>query len=144
MKKNDTLEYIPAETREEHFSSISNSEMLKANLELEVFHGPEFDLLSDKEKEVLIQTNFSISDTVNRMAIVLHEKLKNTLPSILTAPVLPGTVQVTPSGTLIVLMRDCQTTGGYPRILQLSESSINHLAQKQVGDTFKFTLLKIT
>jgi len=54
--------------------------------------------------------------------------------------VLPGTVQLTPSGKLIVLMRDCQTTGGYPRILQLSEQGINTLAQKFTNDTIEFEL----
>jgi allophanate hydrolase subunit 2 len=50
-------------------------------------------------------------------------------------PVLPGTVQWTPSGQLIVLMREGQTTGGYPRILQLTEGSINVLAQKNTNQS---------
>jgi len=58
----------------------------------------------------------------------------------LTSAVLAGTVQLTPSGRLIILMRDCQVTGGYPRILQLSEESINTLAQKTTGDSFSFVL----
>jgi allophanate hydrolase subunit 2 len=37
-------------------------------------------------------------------------------------------------------MRDCQTTGGYPRVLQLSESSINVLAQKFTGASITFIL----
>ena len=35
-------------------------------------------------------------------------------------------------------MRDCQTTGGYPRILQLSEKGIQVLAQKLPGEKIKF------
>jgi len=58
----------------------------------------------------------------------------------LTSAVLAGTVQLTPSGRLIVLMRDCQMTRGYPRNLQLSEESINTLAQKTTGDGFRFVL----
>ena len=54
---------------------------------------------------------------------------------------MPGTVQLTPSGTLIILMRDCQTTGGYPRVLQLSEQGINTLAQKFTNNTIEFKLL---
>ena len=74
------------------------------------------------------------------MAYVLEEKLTHQLPSIWTAPVLPGTVQCTPDGTLIILMRDAQTTGGYPRILQLSDAGINQLAQKSTQDRFQFEL----
>jgi allophanate hydrolase subunit 2 len=54
---------------------------------------------------------------------------------------MPGTIQLTPGGQLIILMRDCQTTGGYPRILQLSEKSINVLAQKRLGEFVQFELI---
>ena len=76
------------------------------------------------------------------MAYQLENLIANKLDQIITSLVLPGTVQLTPSGRLIILMRDCQTTGGYPRILQLSESSINLLSQKKVGDKIKFKLKK--
>ena len=45
-----------------------------------------------------------------------------------------------PSGKLIILMRDCQVTGGYPRILQLKESGINSLAQKSTNDKLQFRI----
>lgn len=66
------------------------------------------------------------------MAYQLNETLENSLSPIITSAVLPGTVQWTPNGHLIILMRDAQTTGGYPRILQLSESAINLLSQKKL------------
>jgi len=34
----------------------------------------------------------------------------------LSSAVIPGTIQVPPSGQPIILMGDAQTTGGYPRI----------------------------
>ena len=75
------------------------------------------------------------------MAYQLKERLINELPSILSSAVLPGTVQLTSSGMLMILMRDCQTTGGYPRILQLSEKSINHLSQKAQNEHIRFDLV---
>ena len=42
---------------------------------------------------------------------------------------------------LIILMRDCQVTGGYPRILQVSESSLSKLSQKFTGSKINFVLL---
>ena len=80
---------------------------------------------------------------MNRTGFHLVEILENNLSQILTSAVLPGTVQLTPSGKLIVLMRDCQVTGGYPRILQLTEKSINIFSQKIAGDTFVFSILKL-
>jgi len=72
------------------------------------------------------------------MAYQLNERIENNLKPIITSLVLPGTVQLTPSGQLIVLMRDCQTTGGYPRVLQLCEKSISILSQKFTGNTIHF------
>ena len=74
------------------------------------------------------------------MAYELEEPLDNTMEPIITSLVMPGTVQLTPSGKLIILMRDCQTTGGYPRILQLSDDSIDRLSQKYMGHNINFRL----
>ena len=84
---------------------------------------------------------FIISEDNNRVGYRLKESLENNLKPILTSSVLPGTVQLTPSGKLIVLMRDCQVTGGYPRILQLSNESIDKLAQKITGDMIRFKII---
>ncbi|WP_354680799.1 biotin-dependent carboxyltransferase family protein [Mariniflexile fucanivorans] len=108
--------------------------------DIEVFKGPEFHLLSTKQQKLLLQNEFTISKENNRMGYQLSELLENNLEPIITSPVLPGTVQLTPSGKLIILMRDCQTTGGYPRVFQLKESSINVLAQKFTGKTIHFKL----
>ncbi len=107
---------------------------------IEVFKGPEFHKLSKAQQSSLFSQDFTISKENSRMAYQLTGSLKNSLKPIITSPVLPGTVQLTPSGKLIILMRDCQTTGGYPRILQLKESAINILAQKFTGDMIRFSL----
>ena len=124
----------------EHHAGLKvNMDYLKTH-ELFVFKGPEFNQLSDANKDVLLKQSFTISKDNNRMAYQLVETLENDLKPILTSLVLPGTVQLTPSGKLIVLMRDCQTTGGYPRVLQLHESAINVLSQKYSGQKITFKL----
>lgn len=105
---------------------------------IEVYKGPEFDKLSKKQQQLLFSQDFTISKENSRMAYQLNELVENKLNPITTSLVLPGTVQLTPSGKLIILMRDCQTTGGYPRVLQLSESSINVLAQKFTSNKIRF------
>lgn len=107
---------------------------------LNVTRGPEFDLMEDKHLETLFSGGFTISKENNRMAYQLSEKIEGHAHSMLTSATLPGTVQLTPAGKLIVLMKDGQTTGGYPRILQLSEMAICVLAQKKLGDTINFKL----
>lgn len=117
-----------------------NSKIFNSN-NLEVFKGPEFELLTPHQQDQLTRQEFTISSLNDRMAYQLKELFKNNLKSIITSPVLPGTVQLTPSGNFIILMRDCQTTGGYPRILQLKETAINVLSQKYSGQKIQFLLL---
>ena len=109
--------------------------------ELEVYPGPEFDQLTQIQQKNLLNSTFSLSNLNNRMAFRLKEKLKNELTQIWTAPVIPGTMQCTPEGSLIILMRDAQVTGGYPRILQLNNKAINFLSQKTTEDRLCFKLL---
>lgn len=109
---------------------------------IEVYKGPEFDDLDTAQKEFLFAQQFTIAKENSRMAYQLEELLSNNINAIITSLVMPGTVQLTPAGKLIILMRDCQTTGGYPRILQLKETSINRLSQKYTAMKIKFRLLQ--
>lgn len=124
IKKSNAL----VKTPEIHFESET----------LDVLKGVDFKLLINKDQNEMFNRDFTVSKDSNRMAYQLEERIENTLKPIITSPVLPGTVQLTPSGQLMILMRDCQATGGYPRILQLSEMAINRLSQKTPGDRFQF------
>jgi allophanate hydrolase subunit 2 len=111
---------------------------------LEVYRGAEFQKLSRTLQYQLFNAKFSLSTSQNRMAYQLHERLDNELEEMVTGPVLPGTVQYTPQGKMIILMRDAQVTGGYPRILQLSEKAINLLSQMRSKTKFTFQLIEIS
>jgi len=121
-------------------TQILKWDKLKFNLNrfMKVFRGPEYDLLSTNSKKKLFKNEFTIN-TNNRMAYNLEEKLQVDTKTIISSPVLPGSVQLTPSGKIIILHRDCQTTGGYPRILQLDTNSLNNLSQLKSNDKIKFS-----
>jgi len=131
------IETNPISLEQKHAAIKINENHFTSN-EIKVFKGPEFELLSKIQQEKLLAQEFTISKDNNRMAYQFEEILTNNLKPIITSLVLPGTVQLTPSGQLIVLMRDCQTTGGYPRVLQLKESSLDVLSQKFTGDKVSF------
>ncbi|MFY7671975.1 biotin-dependent carboxyltransferase family protein [Tenacibaculum sp. MEBiC06402] len=136
LKKGDIIDVFNSNKR----ASMNNYSRFKIDLEhfksseIECFQGPEFHLLTNEEQTKLLNSEFTISPKNSRMGYMLSEKIENELPSILSSGVLPGTVQLTPSGELIILMRDCQVTGGYPRVLQLTASAVNRLAQKTTGE----------
>ena len=117
-----------------------NKLKFKLNRSMDVFKGPEFDLLSIKVKNILFENEFTIRSN-SRMAYNLDEKAQIGIKSIISSPVMPGSVQLTPSGKMIILHRDCQTIGGYPRILQLDTNSLNNLSQLKSNDKIKFSLI---
>ncbi|MFK7783592.1 MAG: biotin-dependent carboxyltransferase family protein [Crocinitomicaceae bacterium] len=118
------------------------SKVLSACIEVE--KGPEFQGLSDREIDVLFAMEFTVSRQSNRMGYRLNEQVNFKIDEIISSPVQPGTIQLTQGGQLIVLMRDAQTTGGYSRILQLTENSINKLAQLPPNSVFKLKLIELT
>ncbi len=109
---------------------------------IDTYRGPEFFMLSETQQKYLIQTQLELSSEVSRMGFRLKNQFDTKIKEIITAPVQPGTVQFTPSGQLIILMRDAQITGGYARILQITPEGINQLSQKRQTNTFKFRLIE--
>lgn len=143
VSKGDFIPYTINTTQiEANANSVVKKDLLQKN-KINVYKGPEFDLLSKKQQEKLLNTTFSVGLN-NRMAYQLNELIENDFPSIITSAVLPGTIQLTPSGKLIILMKDCQTTGGYPRVLQLDEASIGRLSQKHTRDELYFSMISIS
>lgn len=135
---------IPIEAHSEYTPKISHikPEAWHREQELNVFKGPEYKILTDDQLKLLFTNKFTIAKENNRMAYQLEELIGARSHRMLTSATLPGTVQLTPAGKLIILMRDGQTTGGYPRILQLATKSIAQLSQKKFGDKVSFHPLR--
>jgi len=123
-------------------SSVKIKRSHFSNQQIEVFKGPEFDQLPKEYQERLLNTNVVVLAESNRMAYMLSGFENISAKEIITAPVRPGIVQLTPSGKCIVLARDAQTTGGYARVLQLTERGINALVQKKANEFIHFSLVQ--
>jgi antagonist of KipI len=54
-----------------------------------------------------------------------------------------GTVQLPPGGAPIILMADAQTTGGYPRIAEVTSVDLPLLAQLKPGDRLRFRIVSL-
>lgn len=133
LQKGDVLPIMDANTHVETTrSSIKINTTHFETKDIYAYKGPEFNQLGLKQQDAIFNQKFTISKDSNRMAYQFNERIKNQLAPIITSLVLPGTVQLTPAGELMVLMRDAQTTGGFPRVLQLTESAINCLSQKSI------------
>jgi len=105
--------------------------------------GPEWDWFSEAQQAAFMAHPFDVLSNSNSMGYRLSSFLEGSVDlkrSMISSAVLPGVIQVTPSGQSILLMRDAQTTGGYPRIGVVCYESLNDVAQLCPGDSIRFEL----
>lgn len=105
-----------------------------------VMPGPEHDQFSDAARDAFWSADWTLTPQSNRMGFrfagpVLDRVVTADLPS---HGVLPGVIQVPPSGQPIVLLADAQTTGGYPKIGVVIAADLWKLAQLQLGAPLRF------
>jgi antagonist of KipI len=107
--------------------------------------GVEWNFLSNSSKQIISSSHFTISMQSNRMGYRLQGELLQTVQpcEIISSAVTQGTVQLTPSGEMIILMADAQTVGGYPRIMQVCATDLSLLAQKKPGDQIQFQFISL-
>lgn len=106
--------------------------------------GPQFAWLSEESREQMCSTQFFISSASDRMACQLeHTGLALQAPhQLLSTAVVFGTIQALPTGRLIVLMADHQTTGGYPIVGHVVTADLPRFAQMSAGTSFRFARIE--
>ncbi|MEC3861006.1 biotin-dependent carboxyltransferase family protein [Mesobacterium sp. TK19101] len=62
---------------------------------------------------------------------------------ILSEIVVPGDIQITGDGTPFVLLADCQTTGGYPRLATVIPCDLPRIAQAAPGTKLRFRVVTL-
>jgi biotin-dependent carboxylase-like uncharacterized protein len=82
---------------------------------------------------------FTIRAESNRMGLRLQgDPLPWPQRELVSEPVCPGSVQVTPDGQCIILGVDGQTIGGYPKIAQVISSDLDRIGQMRPGEEVYF------
>ena len=107
--------------------------------EVRVIAGPQNDAFAGDALRRLTATACRVTPQIDRMGLRLETPALRLQPEeIVTVPMTAGAIQVTPSGGLIVLHVDCQSTGGYPVIATVISADLPLLAQARPGDTVRF------
>jgi len=97
------------------------------------------DLINELSTNLLIGTS-------NRMGMYLstNEKINQEFnANILSEGTTFGTIQLLPSGQPIILLADCQTTGGYVTLGTIIHSDLTILSQAKQGDYIKLVAIDI-
>jgi antagonist of KipI len=105
-----------------------------------VIPGREFTTFSAESLLAFLSEPFKVGLRSNRMAYQLEGKTvkRNKSEELISTAVTAGTIQVSGDGKLMLLMADCQTTGGYPRIAQVAAADLPVCAQLKPGDEIFF------
>lgn len=93
-------------------------------------------------------TTFRKGTRANRMGVEMQSDgagffTANQL-NILSEVIVPGDIQITGDGAPFVLLCECQTTGGYPRIGTVIPSDMARAAQAQTGAKLTFEFIELT
>lgn len=104
--------------------------------------GVHADRFSHSVRERFAGATFHVTSAMDRMGVRLADQ-SGVLAGVsslalVSEPVLPGDVQILGDGTPIVLMRDHQPTGGYPRIGTVITADLDRFAQYRSGAVVTF------
>ncbi|MBC8145776.1 MAG: biotin-dependent carboxyltransferase [bacterium] len=91
----------------------------------------------------LLDHTFTVSGVSDRMGLRLNESIGMHDESIVSEPTLVGAIQLPPDGCPMILMKDHQTTGGYPIIAYVATIDLPMLGQMQPGSTLRFEAIDV-
>ena len=113
---------------------------------IRVVKGHEWDWFDEYSQEKFFNESFRVSNQSNRMGYRLEGTPMNRRrkEDLISTAVTKGTIQVTPDQNMFLLMSDAQTTGGYPRIAQISIVDLPLCAQLKPGDSTRFKEMSMT
>ena len=116
--------------------------MPRGGARLRVMPGPHDDAFTDRARQTLISSRYTVTPDSNRMGYRLDgPRLERVLqPEMLSDATPPGSLQVPASGCPILLMADRQTTGGYPKIATVITADLPVAGQLAPGDWVEFEL----
>ncbi len=114
---------------------------------LRVISSFQTDLFDTPTLDRFAATDFSRGARANRMGMQLESEgegfaAKGQL-NILSEVITPGDIQMTGTGNPFILLPECQTTGGYPRIATVLPCDLPRAAQTPAGGTLRFEFVTI-
>ncbi len=113
----------------------------KRDPSLRVIRGCDWNRFNASTLQCLTSEAFTVSPDSDRMGVRFDgsELKSEDETDLISEAVAPGTIQVPPSGKPILLLGDCQTIGGYPKIAHVITVDLGIAAQLRAGDSVRFS-----
>lgn len=113
-------------------------------LKLRVLLSYQDNSFSKSEKEKFFNSTYTITPDCNRMAYKLQgEAIQSSLDGIISEGISFGSIQIPKDGQPIILLKERQTIGGYPKIGTVLSIDCFKLAQMKIGTTLTFEEIDI-
>jgi antagonist of KipI len=108
---------------------------------LRFVRGVDWDRFNASTLQRFTSEAFSASPDSDRMGVRFDgpELKREDKTDLISEAVAPGTIQVPPGGKPILLLGDCQTIGGYPKIAHVMTVDLGIAAQLRAGDRVRFS-----
>ena len=118
---------------------------VKLNPILRFVQGIDWFRFTDEIIQRLTTEEFAVSPDSDRMGVRLDgpELKRMDTRELISEAVAPGTIQAPPSGKPILLLGDCQTIGGYPKIAHVITADFGIAAQLRAGDHVRFSEISL-
>ena len=112
----------------------------RRNVLLRFVRGTDWNLFAESTHNAFAAARFVVTPEADRMGVRLDgpELKRNETHDLLSEAVASGTLQVPPNGKPILLLGDCQTIGGYPKIAHVITVDLPIAAQLRPGDEVRF------
>ena len=109
------------------------------NSPLRVIKGYQEAYFSQVAKRMFESTEYTVSSSIDRMGYRLTGAgIASSMSSMRSEAIHLGAIQVPPDGQPIIMMRDRQTLGGYPKLGCVNPLDVSRLAQQVPGETVSF------
>ncbi len=109
---------------------------------IRVVAGPQDSHFKPESVERFLSSEYHATSQMDRMGARLDgpalEHLSAAHADIVSDGIAPGAIQVPANGEPIVLLADCQTVGGYPKIATVISADVPRFGQLQVGQKVRF------
>jgi antagonist of KipI len=115
------------------------------HVEARVVLGPQDDMFTEVGVNTFLSSPFTVTSEADRMGYRLDGPRVAHIGSadIVSDALLPGAVQVPKGGRPIVVMRDAQTTGGYPKVAVVISPDVSLLGQAKPGCSIRFSRVSV-
>lgn len=111
---------------------------------LRVILGYQQDAFTEVQKQLFFSSEYSITESSDRMGYRLNgAQIAPSIGGILSEGICLGAIQVPADGQPIILLRDRQTIGGYPKLGSVLSLDLDRLAQLMPGDKLRFKSISI-